>query len=70
MQLAFVGSQQGVAAAQVVVEEGEGFVFGKRDEPEGEFRHFDGHGVFVDSVEAAFTDQTTGNGEPLFTVNG
>ena len=34
------------------------------------FGHFDGHGVFVDSVEAAFTDQTAGNGEPLFTVDG
>ena len=45
-----------VAALHVVVEEGERRAEGEAVEPEADFGQFDGHGVEVDAVDAAFED--------------
>lgn len=57
-ELVGVDADEAVAAAQVVVEEGEGFVGVEGEEPEGEFGEFDGARIFVDAVEAALGDES------------
>jgi hypothetical protein len=49
-------ANQGIAALERVVEEGEGPVALQRDEPEGELGHLHGHRVDVHAVEAAVRD--------------
>ena len=49
-------ADEGVAVAEVVVEEGEGLGGGDGFEPESEFGEFDGNGVEVDAIEAVFDD--------------
>ncbi|HYU72645.1 MAG TPA: hypothetical protein VEL31_08185, partial [Ktedonobacteraceae bacterium] len=49
-------ADEGVAALQVVVEEGERSAEGEAVEPEADLGEFDGHGVEVDAVDAAFED--------------
>ena len=49
-------ADEGVAVAEVVVEEGKGLGGGDGFEPEGELGEFDGDGVEVDAVEAVFDD--------------
>ena len=49
-------AEQGIAALERVVEEGEGPVALQGDEPEGELGHLHGHRVDVHAVEAAVGD--------------
>ena len=51
-----------VAAAQVVVEEGEGRADGEAVEPEGDFGKLDGERVLVDAVDAALEDHAADDG--------
>ena len=51
-----------VAAAQVVVEEGEGRANGEAVEPEGDFGKLDGERVLVDAVDAALEDHAANDG--------
>jgi hypothetical protein len=54
-----VGGQpdEGIAAAQRVIQECEGVVAGKGGEPEGQFRQINGNRVSVDSVEATMGNE-------------
>ncbi len=56
-------ADEGVAVAEVVVEEGEGVVAGQRGEPERELGEIDGHPVLIDAVEAALGDEAAGEQE-------
>ncbi len=49
-------ADEGVAAFHVVVEEGERGAEGEAVEPDADFGEFDGHGVEIDAVDAAFED--------------
>ncbi len=69
-ELLEVDAEQRVAAAQGVIEEGEGPVLVEGDEPERELGHLHGERVLVHAVEAAFADQPRGNGKPLVRVSG
>ena len=69
-KLAFVDAEQRVAAAQGVVEEGEGPVLCERHQPERELRHLDGQRVLVHAVEAALGHEAPGDGQPLVGVAG
>ena len=51
-----------VAAAQVVVEEGEGRADGEAVQPERDLGQFDGQRVLVDAVDAAFEDHAADDG--------
>ena len=51
-----VAADEGVASFHVVVEEGKGRTEGETVEPEADFGQFDGHGVEVYAVDAAFQD--------------
>ena len=51
-----------VAAAQVVVEEGEGRANGEAVQPEGDFGKLDGERVLVDAVDAALEDHAADDG--------
>ena len=53
-------AHEGIAAADGVVEEGEGMVLGQGGEPEGELGEVHGHGVAVHAVEAALGDEAHG----------
>ena len=55
-------ADEGVAAAQVVVEEGEGRADGEAVQPEGDLGELDGEGVLVDAVDAAFEDHAADDG--------
>ena len=46
-------ADEGVAAAEGVVEEGERLVLGQGDQPEGQLAEFDGGFVTVDTAKAA-----------------
>src|SRR5438270_3574578 len=54
LHLCHVANDEGVATLHVVVEEGERRTEGEAVEPETHFCQFDGHGVEVDAVDAAF----------------
>ena len=61
LELVNVGdAEQGVAGGQAVIEEREGAVAVYRDEPQGQLRHLDGHGVDVDAIEAVLDDLAAG----------
>ena len=51
-----------VAAAQMVVEEGEGRADGEAVQPERDLGQFDGQRVLVDAVDAAFEDHAADDG--------
>ena len=53
-------ADEGVAAAQRVVEERERLVLGQGDQPERELAEFDRRVVAVDAVEAAGRDEAAG----------
>ena len=55
-------AEEGVAAAEVVVEEGEGGADGEAVEPEGDLGEFDGERVLVDAVDAALEDEAADDG--------
>ena len=63
-------AQQGIAALERVVEEGERPVALQGDEPEGELGHLHGHRVDVHAIEAAVGHVAPGNGETLGGVGG
>src|SRR5205085_10519213 len=56
LYLLHVSAYERVAALHVVVEEGERGTEREAVEPEADFGEFDGHGVEVDAVDAAFED--------------
>ena len=56
-------ADEGVAALDGVIEEGEGVVLGHGGEPEGELGEVHGHGVAVHAVEAALGDEAAGEEE-------
>ena len=53
-------ADEGIAAADGVVKEGEGMIFGQGGEPEGELGEVNGHGIAVHAVEAALRDDAHG----------
>ena len=55
-------TDQRVAAAQVVVEEGQRRADGEAVEPEGDLRQFDGQRILVDAVDAALEDHPPDDG--------
>jgi len=60
---AATGTSKGITTLERVVEEGEGTVALKRDEPEGELGHCHSQGVDVHAVEAAVGHITPCNGK-------
>jgi hypothetical protein len=58
-------ADEGIAAADAVVEEGEGFAVAMGFEPEGDAAQFDGEGVFVDAVDAVGDDVAGGFADPF-----
>ena len=54
MHLLYIAADQCVAHLQMVVEEGERGTGGETVEPEANFGQFDGHGIEVHAVDAAF----------------
>ena len=55
-------ADQRVAAAQMVVEEGQGRADGEAVEPEGDLRQLDGQGILVDAVDTALEDHPPDDG--------
>ena len=58
--LVFAQADEGIAAFEGMVHEGEGVVPGEGDEPEGEFGEVHRHGVLVHAVEAALRHAPAG----------
>ena len=56
-QPARVAADEGVAAAEVGVEERQGLAGGGGGQPQGDLGEFDGHGIEVDAVDAALDDE-------------
>ena len=55
-------AEEGVAAAEVVVEEGERGADGEAVEPEGDLGEFHGQGILVDAVDTALEDEAADDG--------
>ena len=53
-------ADQGIPAAQGVIQERERMVLGQRCQPQGQLRQVHGHGILVHAVKAALGDDAAG----------